>query len=289
MDRRLFLKSAGLTAGAISSGGLLAACGDDDVVGGIPEGRNPTLNVLAASYETLTGEARRFAFGVADFENVPVKDRDLQVYLTDLQGEVLSGPHSTEFFDEGGPGTGVYIVTLDLTTAGPVIIVAVDGEDFGQAAINVVRPEDSQLLVPGDQAVSVATPTVDDDLGVAEICTQEPDCGMHDVSLDDALAQGLPIVLLFATPKFCVTAVCAPAVATIDQVRESGDWGDVAFIHAEIFSDEGETLMDAVIRWELPTEPWLFTIGPDGTVVDRRDGPMVGSEVARMVEELGAA
>jgi hypothetical protein len=286
MDRRVFLKSVGVTAGALSASGFVTACGDDSAAG-IPEG-NPTLNVIAASFETLTGTGRRFAFGLSDFENVPVKDRDIEVYVTDLQGEVRSGPHPTEFFDEGGPGIGVYIVTLDVEEPGPVLVVAVDGDDFGQAAINVVRPEDSQLLVPGQDAVAVATPTAADDLGVAEICTQEPDCGMHEISLDDALAEGRPVVLLFATPKFCVTAVCAPAVSTIDRIREEGDWGDVAFIHTEIFSDEGETLLDAVRDWQLPTEPWLFTIDVDGVIVDRRDGPMIGSEVARMVEELQA-
>jgi hypothetical protein len=97
---------------------------------------------------------------------------------------------------------------------------------------------------------------------------------MHDVSLEDALVGEEPVVLLFATPAFCQTAVCGPTVDVLEQVRRD-DVGDVTFVHCEIFSDAGETIGDPVQAWNLPTEPWLFVISPDGRIVRRADGPLL--------------
>jgi hypothetical protein len=283
MDRRTFVKSVLLAAGVSGAGGVLAACGRGQE--GIPSG-DPSLNVVSASFEILTGQGRRFAFGVSDFNNVPVKDRALEVYVTDLEGEVLSGPHSTQFYDEGGAALGLYVAQIDVVEPGPVLIAAVDGDQFGHATINVVRPEDSQLPVPDGDAIVVPTPTVEDEMGLTELCTQQPDCGMHEVSLDAAVADSRPVVLMFATPAYCQTAVCGPAVNVLDEVRQAGDWDDAAFIHVEIFSDAGQTLTEPVEQWGLPSEPWLFTIGPEGTIVDRLDGPMIRAELERLDAEL---
>jgi hypothetical protein len=82
-------------------------------------------------------------------------------------------------------------------------------------------------------------------------------------------------MLEFATPAFCMTAVCGPSVEVLDEVRTTRDWGDVAFIHMEIYSDAGQTLAEPVKEWGLPSEPWLFAIGPEGVIQARLDGPLL--------------
>lgn len=281
------MKTVGIAGGALGSGLALAACGEEAAApaAAIPTGP-PSLNVINASFETLTGEDRRFAFGVSTFENVPVKDGEPEVWVRDLEGNVQSGPYPTTFYDEGGPALGIYVARVDLPDPGPLEFVAVLDEGYGTAAVNVVRPEDSPLPVPGGEAISTRTPTVADDLGVAEVCTRTPACGMHEVGLDEALAAGGPIALIFATPAYCQTAVCAPAVSTLEEVRTSGDHEGVRFIHVEIFRDEGQTTTQAVQDWGLRSEPWFFTIGSDGLVVDRIDGPMPRAELSAMVDAL---
>lgn len=295
MDRRTFLKTAVVAAGALGAGGVLTACGGGAGSGGAIPGGEPTLSVITGSYEILRGGAQRLAFGVRTVDNTPVEGEPVQAWLRDADGEtVLQGPLEAEYTEDAGEGLGVYLVTLDLSAENvpdgirPYLVAAHDGA-WGEAALNVVAPEDSQLPVPGDEAIAVATPTVDDALGYGTICTQDPACGMHETSLDEALSAGRPVVLLFATPAYCQTAVCGPAVGTVDAVRDSQDWGDTAFIHVEIFSDEGETVGDPVLEWELPTEPWLFTIGADGAIVDRLDGPMVSQVVAEMATGVSGA
>jgi len=298
VHRRSFLRTIGLSAGALGTAGtaaLLAACSSpSDTAGGaggpLPQGE-PALNVINASFETLTGQDRRFAFGVTTLENEPVTEGPLEVYLREVEGEILAGPLPAEFYDQGGSALGVWLTSFDVPDPGIVELIAVNGDRHGAAALRVVSPEQAQAPVPGAPAVSVPTPTTADDLGFATICTADPPCGMHETSLDTALAEGRPAVVLFATPAFCQTAVCGPAVGTVDQIRQSRqDAGDVAWIHCEVYTDNGQTLAPQLGEegWGLPTEPWLFTIGADGVIRDRLDGPMVDVVVEDMASALVA-
>lgn len=303
MHRRALLKSVGYAAGAILAGGVVAACGEEAGTEGAqpssgtpsPAGRSSTqttageeqtLTVVNASFETLAGSDQRFAFGVVSADNVPVLDAELDVRLRDLDGNELAGPFQATFVDTGGP-LGVYHTRIDVPDPGPVIVVVRDGDDVGELAVDVIAPEDSLLAVPGQDATATATPTVDDPMGMAELCTLRPDdCGMHEVGLDAALAEGRPIALVFATPAYCQTAACGPAVADLDAIRQEGDWGDVAFIHVEIYSDAGQTVAAPVEAWDLPSEPWLFTIDEHGTIVDRLGSVLVPEEMQAMLAAL---
>lgn len=296
MDRRYFLHSLGLAGAA----GLLAACGGgtrtgtsaptapaagpssaapqmSQIVDRVAPDAEESLSVINASFEQLTGKGQPFAFGVTSAaDNEPVTDADLDLFVVPPQGEA-AGPFPTRFTQVPGVPLGLYVTEVDLSHAGPTSFVAVtkDGSQAGLAAVQVVRPQDSQVPAPGQKAISVPTATKKNQRGVAALCTATPPCSMHDVSLDSALRQGRPAMLTFATPQYCQTAVCGPSVETIDAVRQRGEWGDVAWIHVEIYADQGQTLAPPVQQWGLPSEPWLFTIGADGMITDRADGPLL--------------
>lgn len=290
MDRRTFLKSLGVAAGVVAGGGTLSACSGSDR--GIPSG-DPGINVVNASFETLTGEQRRLNLVLLDMANEPLVGGDVEVYIRELDGAVRSGPHPATYFDESGEGTGsgdgIYQATLPLATPGAVDVVAVTDGTYGVASVNVVDPASAVAPIPGAEAVSTPTPTQDAPLGYETVCTQEPPCGMHAVSLDAALAEGRPVAVLFATPAFCQTVACGPSVANLEAVRTSRDWGDVAFVHCEVFSDAGQTVGEPVTTWNLPTEPWLFAVGADGRIADRLDGPMVQPDFERLLEGINEA
>lgn len=286
MDRRSFLRSCGAVAGLAGAGGLLGACGTGESTAGppIPEGE-PSLNVLIASFEALVGEDRRLAFSLTTHENVPVREAEAMVFVRSPDGAAQSGPYPTTFHPDASPH-GVYLARVDLPDPEPTEVVAVVGDDHGVGALRVIEAAQSSLPTPGEPAIAAATPTTAEDLGVAEVCTREPDCGMHEVSLEDALAAGRPVALLFSTPAFCQLAICGPAVDALEELRTSEDWGEVAFIHVEIFSDEGQTPTEAVQTWGLQSEPWFFAIDADGQVSDRMDGPMIPGELRRALETL---
>lgn len=313
MHRRSFLKSASL---ATVAGLSVSACGGGGGENGsaftadsLPDpNAEQNLFVQLASLEVLTGQGRWLAFGASNADQSPIAaDTTVQVYLRTIaataeDSEVVVGPLDATFSPPAATGLPVYFVQTDLEEEGVFEIVAVAGEDFGTGAIQVVDPTNSRVvsadgetLVPGAMAVSVPTPTTTDDLGVFSICTQDPPCGMHEMSLDEALETGRPVALMFATPQFCQTAVCGPSVATLDDLRTGGDWGDTIFIHSEIFAEEPSgtevattPTTPAVSAWGLPTEPWLFTVQGDGNIMERLDGPMPQEILQTMLQNLTA-
>lgn len=290
MDRRSFLRTVGIVAGATGSGALVTACSGGD--GGIPSGE-PAISVGIGSFETLVGDERPVNLVVTENDQTPIVDADVEVYLRTPDGEVRSGPHPTTYYPEIGEGTGsglgIYQAALPLTTAGVFEVVAVADDRYGVGALTVVAPENAQAPVPGQPAPSVPTPTTAADLGVSPLCTEDPPCPLHEVSLDTALAEGRPVMLLFATPRYCQTTACAPAVGNLTSVHADGNWGDTVFIHCEIYPNEqavGTSFVQAVVDWALPTEPWLFAIDADGTISDRLDGPMLADDMRRLARGL---
>lgn len=275
MDRRRFLAAVGTAAGA---GLVLPACGLGSGTA-IPEGE-PELVLRQPSYELLTGQARRYAFLLVDRDNRPVEASEVDLYVADPSGEVVDGPFEAAHHEVGGSGLSVFRAHVDLPSPGPHLLVAVHDGRKGEGAVNVVDPADSAFPAPGDPAVAVATPTTTDDRGYARVCTGQPPCGMHEADLEAALADGRPVLLFFATPAYCQTAVCGPAVSVADAVRADGSWSDdLAWIHAEIYTDEGATVADPVREWNLPSEPWAYAIDREGRVAERFDGPLVAEDV----------
>lgn len=265
---------AGQTAGAPPDGSAAPAALDPVAASVAPEA-DRGLTVINASFEQLTGSDQAFAFGLTTPDNEPVRGADVQVYLIDANGE-QRGPRPAEFRDISVVPLGLYLARLDLPQPGPTSLVAVTADGAaGSTTVQVTAPQDSAVPAPGQPAVVVPTPTLTDPQGMESVCTLDPPCGMHEVSLAEASAAGRPVVLTFATPAYCMTAICGPSVEVVDEVRRSGDWGDTAWIHVEIFSDAGQTLSGPVEEWGLLSEPWLFTIDAEGTVRQRADGPLL--------------
>jgi hypothetical protein len=290
IDRRAFLRALAV----LSAAGTLAACtgggqvseapspaesavsdpGAEAVAAVAPDAR-VSLAVVAASFEQLMEQPNPFVFGLFTLEQQPIEGASARVYAVPSDGGVPVGPWPATPADTDVPPGALYVVDAAFPGTGvhEVVVVTDDGR-AGTVAVDVRDTASSQLPAPGQQAQAVATPTEADRLGYTTLCTRDEPCGMHEVSLDEALLAEQPVVLLFATPAFCQTAVCGPTVDVMEQVRRDG-FDDVQFIHCEIFSDEGSTLGEPVQAWNLPTEPWLFVIGPDGRIVRRADGPLL--------------
>lgn len=305
MDRRMFLR----TLGAAGAAGLLAGCAGttsrsapatptasastnlslDDLVGRIAPGAEQDLSVITGSFEQLVGPGRPFAFGLTAADNEPLSEAEVDLHVLPNGGQ-LTGPIATEFRTVPDNPLGLYLARVDLTQPGATafIVRTTDGTHAGVAALEVRSPEQSPLPVPGQPAPSVATPTVAAPGDVERLCTREPQCGMHEVSLDAALTAGRPVLVEFATPAYCQTTVCGPSVDVLDQMRAARDWGDTAFLHVEIYTDAGQTLAPPVQAWRLPSEPWLFAIARDGTITGRADGPLLNlaDEVSALAEQV---
>jgi hypothetical protein len=120
----------------------------------------------------------------------------------------------------------------------------------------------------GQAAPRIHTPTAQEaDGDASKITTRIPPDTQNEVDYANALGKE-PILLLFATPKFCQSRVCSPVVDVAEQAKAK--YGNEArFIHMEIYSDKNPnnlTVLPQVRAFHLPSEPWLFAIGADGVV-----------------------
>ncbi len=301
LDRRTFLRHLAL-AGA---GAALAACGDGatssapsaapsapadpgaEAIARVAPDAETSLAVVAATFEQLVDQPNPFVFGLFTLEQEPIEGVAAQVHAMPLDGGDPLGPWPAVPAGAEVPPGGLYRAdsVFEATGLHEVVVVTDDGR-AGAVTVDVRDSESSQLPAPGEPAQAVATPTRGDPLDYETLCTRRPEpCGMHDVSLDEALAGDGAVVLLFATPAFCQTAVCGPTVDVLDQVRQ--DYDDVTFIHCEIFSDAGESIGDPVAAWRLPTEPWMFVINSDDRIVRRADGPLlvVADQVRSLIDD----
>jgi hypothetical protein len=108
---------------------------------------------------------------------------------------------------------------------------------------------------------------------------------MHDDNFADVLGKR-PIMLIFSTPALCQVRVCGPVVDIAEEVKASHK-GDTAFIHMEIYNDNEleKGFRPQVRQFNLPTEPWAFTIGRDGKVAARLEGAFSEDELRAAVKK----
>jgi hypothetical protein len=145
----------------------------------------------------------------------------------------------------------------------------------------------SKVPKVGQKAPFIHTPTAADVGGdLAKITTRIPPDTQNKVDYADVLGKE-PIVLLFATPQFCISRVCGPVVDVAEQLKQL--YGDkVAFIHMEIYTDNdpNKPVRPQVRAFHLPSEPWLFAIGRNGKIEDEIDGAFGVEELTRVVKGL---
>ena len=160
---------------------------------------------------------------------------------------------------------------MNITEPGTYALVGtVDGVQVN-TAFSILDPSKVSIPQPGDQMVPVASPTTSDPKGVTPICTREPACDLHQVTLTDALNEAKPVAFLVATPAYCQTAACGPVLdVLLGQESEFG--GKVRMVHAEVYTDASlANTTQAVQDYHLTFEPVLYLAGPDGVIHTRLD------------------
>jgi hypothetical protein len=242
------------------------------------------------SSELAVGE-NRFLLTLIDGQNESIASVDVEVELrffelsTEPAQPAVTVPATFLAVDEG---TGLYRAGVEFTCSGEwgVEVVARQAgvPDRTARVVFPVRAESSTPAV-GELAPPSDTPTADDGASIAMISTDDdPDPDFYRTSIDDAIGTSEPFVVVFATPAFCQTRTCAPA---LDHVKAAADdyKDSLTFIHVEPYELEERdgqlqpVLVDgqldpvpAVDEWGLLTEPYTFVVGGDGRVRARFEG-----------------
>jgi hypothetical protein len=119
-----------------------------------------------------------------------------------------------------------------------------------------------------------------------------PDPELHSNTVAKSLAEKRPVLLVVATPVYCVSRFCGPITDMVSELAKS--YSDrVNFIHIEVWRDfEKKELNAAAADWILtdkPSEPWIFLIGSDGKIIARWDNVATRGEVEPALQGLPAA
>lgn len=135
-------------------------------------------------------------------------------------------------------------------------------------------------LKEGSKAPVIQTKTLADVGGdFSRITTYRyPDERMYQYSLDEALKQGKPIVLEFATPGHCT--VCDVQLQMLKAMLAKYE-SDVIFLHMDQYQNPG-----AFIAFKVRGDPWTFVIDKDGVVRFKRAGRMLYGELDAVVSRV---
>lgn len=187
---------------------------------------------------------------------------------------------------EPGEPTQIFVAELDLAKAGTYWLLAepVGGRRI-QAVGNVVVKERTAAPDVGEAAIASDTPTLAGATLEQLTTSKRPDRELYRSSVADALAARAPFVLAFATPRYCTSRTCGPVVEVVSEVRRRHVGSGIRFIHVEIFEGNDPTNGHNrwVREWKLPSEPWVFVVGPDGMVRARFEGTVSVRELDEAV------
>lgn len=183
--------------------------------------------------------------------------------------------------------TGVYSVDVDFPSAGIWTLACEVTSGTTRAVGTQAVPVTDAIVVAalGSKAVSVPTPVATTLHGLEEICTRTPPDHMHYISLEDALKNGKPTVVSFATPLLCQSQTCGPTVDEQMLVFEHYGAGRANFIHVEEFLPGPDlkpppatpkNLSPAFKAWGFNDEPWVIVVDARG-VIRARLGPGVAA------------
>jgi len=289
-----------LSVGGLVTLGLLAVCfaQRDQGAAQLTPTATEALQVLLTTSELVVG-ANRFAFGLlkdgkllAD-ARVTVRVYALQNEDARLVAETPARYHALEVISQGkhvhihpdgsrhvhGAATdvqGIYVgqVTFARPGAWGVEVLAQLGDGRAQGArLSVDVLPVSRTPMPGTLAPRSRNLIAADVIDLRTIDSSEPpDPRLHQTRIADAIAQGKPQVIVFATPRYCTSRVCGPVVDVVRTLIPT--YSDrVVFIHQEIWEAGSlQRFSPTVEEWNLRSEPWIFVVDGGGMVRARFEG-----------------
>lgn len=270
---------------------LASACGggdDDDAAARVSDPSSSTtgrdaksLNVQLVSYVHVAGIEQRIVLGLINDDATGPLPLDGPATVS-INGEAVDAEV------HAGNGTPVPYLLLRhrFDAPGPAVAEVTFKGRTGKAGIDVQDPAALRMPSEGKLMVSTPSPTTANPLGVDPICTANPPCPLHEISLDAALAEGRPLAVLFSTPALCKSRFCGPVLDNL--LAQQGEFADrVRFLHVEIYANrEGKELSPTVKAYELPGEPILFLAAADGVVRERLDNAFDRVEAKSALERL---
>lgn len=297
--------SPGVSAGGVTRHG----CVDSWPTAGKATSTGP-LPLLANS--DLAPGATRLIIGLVDGASFPLGSPAwaLKSEVFDITTDgctPLAAPTSLPFTWAITNVRGFFIGTTDIPVGAREIGVAINGKDAAGATV-VIRVTAAVQKAgiapqPGSKAPNVATPiAATNPHGIAGVSTDSAArAEFYTHSVSELLAAGTPFAIVFASPAFCVSQACGPTLTVMKTAADRHP--GVVIIHVEPYqmswngarlipilgTDGGLQPTSLVDAWQLPVEPWVFTVGRNGRILRSLEGVMSLDEIDAALTELAGS
>jgi hypothetical protein len=278
----------------------------------LPPSGDGRLQVLITTSELVVGQ-NRFAFGLLkdhkllNEANVTVRIYDIRDQEARLTTEAPARYHNLEVTEQGNhvhvhpDGSrhvhremtdvqGIYVAQVAFTRPGAwgLEVLAQQGDrrvDAARLSVNVLGG--SRIPMPGAPAPRSRNLIASDVSDLSMIDSSDPpDPRLHQTRIVDAIAQGRPQVIVFASPRLCTSRVCGPVVDVVRTLMPAYG-GKVAFIHQEIWQTGSPgKFAPTVNEWNLRSEPWIFVVDGGGTVRATFEGLTTRRELEAMLRHV---
>jgi hypothetical protein len=306
--RRLWsLAVAVLAVGAVASGCSGDETGDDGA------SRPRSLDVIVANHELVANVGNRFLLGLVLGDGRQVAYGTVQVQIRSVADGVPASPGPVVLAEylplfgtkAGDPeaqpeaispasAKGVYLIRGVTFTGAGTFQVAVAADVRGVGVVQGSTPfevlPEPAVPAPGERAPRSenltlgdegAPPAAIDSRAATQGEVRDPE--LHGETIAGAIAARRPVLVLFSTPVYCLSRFCGPVTELIEDYATRYE-GRVEFIHVEIWKDfqsseANEVATEWLYRNGSLKEPWLFLIGPDGTIEERWDNVFAPEEI----------
>lgn len=304
---------------------LAASCSGSESPGGQGNGNQVGAELTAevASFDIAAGNPTRFILGLSLFDQsgqLAVTGGSIDVAFAFLGEGQASGsepagdatatflpiPGATGPFEDqpvarsASSGRGVYsIEEFEFDRPGFwEATVSADIQDRGAMSATAAFEVLPEPLVPtvGEPAPKAENLVLGDKDAPEEAIDSRaatgkiPDPELHEATVADSIQAGRPVLVVVATPVYCVSRFCGPVTDMIQDL--AADYGDRAdFIHIEVWRDyEGQVVnrgaADWILREQTLQEPWVFLVGADGRVAARWDNVATRQEIEPYLQDL---
>jgi hypothetical protein len=270
------------------------------------------LQPLITTSELVVGQ-NRFAFGLLK-ANKLLEEADVQLRIYGIEGHeailvaeinapyrLVNSIEQSQGLHRHPDGTkhihtaatnvrGLYVTQLNFTRPGLWGIEILTREKGGVPA--VARTTVNVLDAPHAPALGSPAPRsrnliASDVKHLREIDTSlRPDPRLHRIRIVDAIAQGKPQLVVFATPQFCTSRMCGPVVDIVRQLLPKYA-NRVAFTHQEIWRDfASKKVFETVEEWRLRSEPWIFVVDGQGIIHAKFEGLVTVRELEAALQQV---
>lgn len=175
---------------------------------------------------------------------------------------------------------GIWLAEFTVVSGG-ALVPKIEGLAFSvseESSVPIVGTHLSEI--PGGletKGVRIPSPTLDSAAAV-----------LGNESIGGAMGKEAPVLVVFASPEFCTSAMCGPVTQVAGLVAKRLN-SNIGVFRVEPY-DLDSARKDGTLRmslqvqnWELPTEPWTFVISSDGVIVARFEGLYGADELATAI------